>query len=310
MESQSRAATRQSSYPRTVVHASNFTTPPDLDNLLNRLDGVRQTAPNKYQAKCPAHDDRSPSLAIKCSDGAILIKCFAGCDTAQILANVGLTFNDLFPCKTARDFDQTKPRPKPPRFNKADEQNRQLEIKLAHEAAAKNAELIIEQSKPVNNHPYLKRKGIQAHGARLYHGRLVISINDINGKLVNVQFIAADGAKRFLKGGQKKGCFAQIGKPATDQPILICEGFATGASLHGVTGHFVVIALDAGNLELVAVSIRKRYPEAKIIIAGDNDLSGTGQKAARAAAMAIGGEYLLPPEVDTDWNDYFNKGGV
>ena len=193
---------------------------------------------------------------------------------------------------------------------KADRESRQLETKLAHEVAVKKAEWIMQNSKPVNNHPYLKRKGIKAHDARLYRDCLVIGIYGINDQLVNVQFISTDGTKRFLKGGQKKGCFAHIGKPATDQPILICEGFATGASLHEAAGHYIVVALDAGNLEPVSIAIRKSYQTAVIIIAGDNDLSGVGQKAARAAAMAIGGEYLLPPEVGTDWNDYFNKGGV
>jgi putative DNA primase/helicase len=65
--------------------------------------------------------------------------------------------------------------------------------------------------------------------------------------------------------------------------------------LHEATGHFVLIALDAGNLESVALVFRRLYPLSEIIIAGDNDKSGTGQKAAKAAALAVGGRYILPP---------------
>ena len=185
----------------------------------------------------------------------------------------------------------------------ADRHNRRLELALQHKSAAKTANWIMETSKPVKSHPYLIRKHIQPHGARLYKGALVIPIYDEAGKLVNLQFIASDGTKRFLSGGKKKSCFAHIGKHADDQPIVICEGWATGASLHEHTGHFVIVALDVGNLEPVAKVIRGFYPSAAIVIAGDNDLSGVGQKAARAAALAVGGKYIIPATPGHDWND-------
>ena len=69
-----------------------------IDALLSRLDGVRETGSGKYIARCPAHDDRSPSLAItSCDDGRILIHCFAGCETEDVLTAIGLTFADLMP---------------------------------------------------------------------------------------------------------------------------------------------------------------------------------------------------------------------
>lgn len=62
------------------------------------LDGVRVTTRNAWMARCPAHSDRSPSLCVKAvGDGRILLHCFAGCDTAQILSKLGLTLSDLFP---------------------------------------------------------------------------------------------------------------------------------------------------------------------------------------------------------------------
>lgn len=68
------------------------------DSLLSRLDGVKQTGPGRWIARCPAHDDKSPSLSVRDADnGVVLAHCFAGCGVDSILGAVGLTINDLFP---------------------------------------------------------------------------------------------------------------------------------------------------------------------------------------------------------------------
>jgi DNA primase len=67
-----------------------------LDDFLARLDGVKRTGDDKYIARCPAHDDRSPSLSIKEVDDRILIHCHAGCDALSIVEAVGLELSDLF----------------------------------------------------------------------------------------------------------------------------------------------------------------------------------------------------------------------
>lgn len=74
----------------------------DVQELVARLTGVRVTTRDAWMARCPAHGDRSPSLCVKgLPDGRILLHCFAGCDTAQILAKLGLTLADLFPERLA-----------------------------------------------------------------------------------------------------------------------------------------------------------------------------------------------------------------
>lgn len=191
----------------------------------------------------------------------------------------------------------------------ADRRQRQEERQQRHAEAADKAAFIWNQAKPIttqSEHSYLVAKRIQPHKARLFRDALVIPIYSQNKQLVNLQLIQSDGTKRFLSGGKKKHCFGVIGKPAAGRPILICEGWATGASLHEATGHFVVVALDAGNLEAVALVIRCLYPAEQIVIAGDNDESGTGQKAARAAALAVGGKYIIPATPGHDWNDSLN----
>jgi len=67
------------------------------DTLLARLDGVKRTGPDRWIARCPAHDDRHPSLSIRDADGNVLVKCWAGCSTAGILGTLDLVFEDLFP---------------------------------------------------------------------------------------------------------------------------------------------------------------------------------------------------------------------
>lgn len=66
--------------------------------LIDRLDGVRATGPGRWIAKCPAHEDRSPSLSVReLEDGTVLVKDFGGCGAADVVAAVGLELRDLFP---------------------------------------------------------------------------------------------------------------------------------------------------------------------------------------------------------------------
>lgn len=69
-----------------------------LDNLLSKLDKVQQRGAESYSARCPAHNDKTPSLNISVKpDGRILIHCFSQCAPVDILGSIGLDFNDLFP---------------------------------------------------------------------------------------------------------------------------------------------------------------------------------------------------------------------
>ena len=68
------------------------------DEFVSRLDKVRQTGPSRWTARCPAHPDKNPSLAIsEGDDGRILIKCFAECGIEAIVAAAGLTLSDIMP---------------------------------------------------------------------------------------------------------------------------------------------------------------------------------------------------------------------
>ena len=185
-------------------------------------------------------------------------------------------------------------------------EQRQTDEKTRHETAIQKAAYIWNQSTPVINHPYLTKKQVQAHNIRCYRGALAVPLYDETGLLVSLQFIEANGTKRMMKDGKAKGSSCFIGDAFESSTILICEGWATGASLYEATGHFIIVAFSAGNLTAVAIQIRKAYPGKEIIICGDNDLSGVGQIAARSAALAIAGKYILPPTAGQDFNDSLN----
>lgn len=106
------------------------------------------------------------------------------------------------------------------------------------------------------------------------------------------------------------------GRPKPGAPLLVAEGYATGATLHEATGLPVAVAFNAGNLAEVARVYRAADSSRPIIIAGDNDhhlprravpLPNVGKEKAEAAAAAVGGVAVLPsfPAGDrgSDWND-------
>jgi putative DNA primase/helicase len=190
------------------------------------------------------------------------------------------------------------------RQRQADE--RQTEETNRHNKAVEKAAYFRSRSTPVINHQYLINKGVNPHNVRCYRGSLVIPLYDENGVLVSLQFIGDDGTKRMMKGGKAQGSWCSIGKLEPGGVILVCEGWATGSSLYDATGHFTIVAFSAGNLKAVAELTRKHHQNSEIIICGDNDLSGVGQKAAKAAALAVGGKYILPATVGHDWNDSLN----
>lgn len=82
-----------------------------VDSFLAKLDKVKQRGQNNWQACCPAHTDKAPSLSIRqLDDGRILVHCFAGCSTHEIVQALGMELSDLFP---PRDVGNTRPERRP-----------------------------------------------------------------------------------------------------------------------------------------------------------------------------------------------------
>ncbi|MGD9508350.1 MAG: DUF5906 domain-containing protein [Geminicoccaceae bacterium] len=195
----------------------------------------------------------------------------------------------------------------------ARKQREREQAKHQRTAAEDAAMLWASYSEAPPDHPYLVRKQVAPNGARIDgQGRLVLAMCEPGGALWSLQTIAADGEKRFLPGGRKRGCAFLIGEPS--DRIVIAEGFATGASIHEATGLSVAVAFDAGNLEPVARALRERWRHAKIVIAADSDcetrepIENPGVHFAKLAATAIRATVALPAWPDgraekLDFND-------
>jgi putative DNA primase/helicase len=183
--------------------------------------------------------------------------------------------------------------------------------------ASRSAAVILANTSPARSHEYLTARGIQPHGVRCDGVRLLIPMRDTSGAVQSLQTITPDGDKRFHSGGKVTGCYFGIGKP--DGLVIVCEGFATGASIRECTGHAVAVAFNAGNLQPVAVALHSKYPAVKIIIAADDDHltpGNPGMTKALAAAQAVGGFLAVPsfpadrPDKATDFNDLHQLAGA
>lgn len=224
--------------------------------------------------------------------------------------------------------------------------------KARHEKAAKIANAIWENAETATSeHPYLKAKGVKAHGlkvcrwfkvnaetgeARLISDNaLLVPITDRKRRIHSLQAIfpaklAAVGNrnKDYLADGAKRGLFHTIGKPLMHdgKPVFVlCEGYATGASIHECTGHCVLVCFDAGNLPEVAQSLRSGLNEvgkdAVIVLAADNDrwttqpIENPGVYHAKNAARVVDGLVAVPDFTDlsgepTDFNDLHQREGA
>lgn len=208
---------------------------------------------------------------------------------------------------------------------------REAELEKQYLIAGENAERIWTSASPADAHPYLARKGVQAHGTRvataatiaeadrLYPpedgrpghaysvGDLLVPVRGQDGALWTLQAIREDGRKGFGKGGRLAGGSFTVGDLHQAGPLVIAEGFATSATLHERTGQPVAVAFNAGNLQSVAEAYRARFPERPLVIAGDNDhqlpkrlgpdgrpMKNIGAEKAREAAAAVQGFALLP----------------
>jgi putative DNA primase/helicase len=192
------------------------------------------------------------------------------------------------------------------------------DMKLERQQAAEKSAAIWKEAKSVSEHPYLTRKGIKPNGVKLHNDALVIPLR-ADGEIQSLQFIAPDGSKKFLTGGRVAGCYFSIGKLKDATALVICEGFATGASIHEATGHPVAVAFNAGNLLPVSKAMREKFPDLKIVLCADDDWKTPGNPGltkATEAALSVGGLLAVPqfpgerPEKATDVNDLAQLHGL
>lgn len=188
---------------------------------------------------------------------------------------------------------------------------RQQEQERIYKEAKTEAEKIWQSGRQCDpDHPYLAKKGVKAYGIRqIEDGRLIVPLIGTDGEMQSLQYINQKGEKLFLAGGKASAGFHIIG-PATST-IYIAEGYATAATIFEATKQRTITAFNAGNIKSVAQSIRELNPDARIVIAADDDQFTDGNpgisKATEAAKM-INASVVAPKFEDlsnrpTDFND-------
>ena len=151
--------------------------------------------------------------------------------------------------------------------------------------------------------PYLLRKGVPSYGLRTDSDTkmgqvILIPALDANNQIVGLERINAEGQKQHL--GEKKNTFFLIGEPRPGEQIYIAEGYATGASLHNITGSPVAVSFSAFNLPNVAnILERKGFKPTVCPDAGASPIPGF-----RNILMPDG----TPDKAD--WNDLHQEHGL
>jgi len=152
---------------------------------------------------------------------------------------------------------------------------------------------------------YCKRKGIVVPGGTKQgqQGQLVLPVFDGDGRLQSVQNISPDGRKQFAKDAKTQGGRFVFGALADGEPITLCEGFSTSASVYQSGIGAVVNCFFGANLAAVAADLRRRYPNSFIRVGGDLDAHGKGAEYARAAVAAAMPKSAMVLPVFSDGRD-------
>lgn len=314
----------QATFVSDVVAAANGQWP----ELLATLGVV--VPPRKQHGPCPAcggHDrfrlddkgGRGTFICNQCGagDGLDLVARVTGKPTkeaAHLVAGVlGLSHVAMHP----DEREQLRQR------QQARTEVEQQQQRIQRQKAARRAADIMRDCKP-GQASYLVHKRLRWPSGLLNstlirvgeesfpHGSLVVPLFNETGELVNVQLIRHDGVRHYLAGGQKAGASHRI---PGGHHVAICEGYATGLSIHLATGVTVYCAMDAGNLLAVARLVRGMddpLQPCQVILCADNDATtpgNPGKTKAEQAATAIGAKVALPP-VPGDWNDYHQAHGL
>lgn len=213
------------------------------------------------------------------------------------------------------------------RARQEDAKRRAAEVAAnAARRAANRAAFLFKHMPEKGRSAYLERK--QIIGMRVRYaprtGALLIPMTTARDQIVGLQVIypekqADTGRDKsyWPHGMSKEGAYHLIGPhPEPGEPVLVCEGYATGASLHMATSFAVAIAFDAGNLTAVAKAMRERFPGRALIVCRDDDWKtkrpngepwNPGEEKGSNAALIVGGQVVGPifsGERDIKWTDF------
>lgn len=177
----------------------------------------------------------------------------------------------------------------------AKERRERERAETVREAALDAAEMWAKAGPARTDHPYLARKAMLPEGLRQDGQTLLVPMVDADGAILNLQRIAPDGTKRFLKGGRTDGLFWLLGEVGGH--LCIGEGIATVSAVHRATGYACVGAFSAKNMAAVARIWWHARPDLEFTICADDDDHldrNIGVEAATAVAEEIGARLAVP----------------
>lgn len=252
-----------------------------------------------YEGLCPFHNENSPSLKFKETDESW--HCF-GCGAhGDVIDFVSKLDHVTVPEAVARlTGGASIALSEEDRRKRVEWQAREEERTRAQQAAAiAAASRRWERATPIDGaNPYLDRKQIAPYGARTEGDNLLVPMWDANGDICNVQVIAPDGTKRFQKDCPTVGARFYIGG-AFERRIIVCEGFATAASVYDATVDHVCVAFSQGQIGNIA----------REFIAIGRDVVIAADRKALEAMTRLGNELGVPvvvPPASLDKGDDFN----
>ena len=192
--------------------------------------------------------------------------------------------------------------------------------------AANRASGLFKRMPEKGRSAYQDRKQIVGMGVRYAprSGAVLVPMSNVRDQIVGLQVIYPEKQQDTGRdksywpyGMSKEGAFHLIGPhPEPGEPVLVCEGYATGASLHMATSLTVAIAFDAGNLSVVAKAMRERFPGRALIVCRDDDWKtkrpngepwNPGEEKGSNAALIVGGQVVGPVfsgEREIKWTDF------
>lgn len=176
---------------------------------------------------------------------------------------------------------------------------------------------------------YLKSKGLTGHqyplttspysmaGMAFPDGSLLLPLVTLDNAITGAQLISPNGDKCLLAGSKMTGAFLAVSAMPEEYPerVIITEGFATALTVSGLSEGWCIAAVSANNLLNVARIIRDKWPDTRLVVAGDNDFAdgkdNTGREKAFQAAQAVNGWVTIPPgQFKADWDDFRREFGV
>ena len=270
-------ASTQPEFQEAALPSTRGPSPHTRKVILDRLDALRRHGSDCI-ARCPAHDDRNPSLSIKQGeDGRVLVYCHAGCSVESICAALGIAKRDLFADAQHPGRGPLRARRRVRAIPTSNPSRDMAQIAGRFQAALDPRRLRAVSNRLAVSEPSLRRLGIGQAGSAVS-----FPVHDSDGSVCGIQLRYPDDTKRFLKES-RQGLFLPSGLRADGQ-LLVCEGASDTAAILDLGFDAIGRPSCSGGAKLVAAFVQSALPKQIVIVA---DADGPGRRGAIHLAVQL-----------------------